>query len=81
MGNDSIQAVHFKRKTEKNLYPVDRFGPESAARARVFHQSFPEYQETPLAEPPACVNLNKCLKNQPSPLRYGFRYQKFQLTG
>ena len=45
----SIQAVHFKRKTDALLYPVDRFGPENARKVRSFHQSFPEYQETPLA--------------------------------
>lgn len=27
---------------------ADRFGPESAAKARAFHSSFPEYKETPL---------------------------------
>ncbi|MBQ7370664.1 MAG: diaminopropionate ammonia-lyase [Blautia sp.] len=49
MGNSNIQAVHFSRRTGKDLYPVDRFGPESASLARAFHQSFPEYKETPLA--------------------------------
>ena len=46
----SIKAVHFSRKTGRDLFPVDRFGPEKAEQARAFHESFPEYKETPLAE-------------------------------
>ena len=49
MTNNRIQAVHFERKIGSDLYPVERFGPESAKKARGFHQSFPEYKETPLA--------------------------------
>ena len=48
--DSSIKAVHFSRKTGRDLFPVDRFGPEKAEQARAFHESFPEYKETPLAE-------------------------------
>ncbi len=48
MDYNRIQAVHFEKKSGTGLYPVDRFGPESAKRARAFHQSFPEYRPTPL---------------------------------
>ena len=48
MADSRIQAVHFERKTGAALYPADRFGPAAAEKARGFHQSFPEYQETPL---------------------------------
>ena len=48
MADIRIQAVHFERKTGEALYPADRFGPAAAEKARRFHQSFPEYQETPL---------------------------------
>ena len=48
MSSGSINAVHFSRKTEQGLFPVDRFGPEKAKQARAFHESFPEYKETPL---------------------------------
>ena len=50
MDSGDIKAVHFPRKTGTELSPVDRFGPEKAKQARAFHQSFPEYRETPLAE-------------------------------
>ena len=50
MGSSKINAVHFPRKTGQNLFPVDRFGPGKARQARAFHESFPEYKETPLAE-------------------------------
>ena len=49
MTNSRIQAVHFERKNDPGLYPVDRFGPANAKKVRAFHQSFPEYKETPLA--------------------------------
>ena len=48
--DSSINAVHFSRKTDTDLFPVDRFSPEKAKQARAFHASFPEYKETPLAE-------------------------------
>ena len=50
MDSGDIKAVHFPRKTGTKLSPVDRFGPEKAKQARAFHQSFPEYRETPLAD-------------------------------
>ena len=50
MDSGDIKAIHFPRKTGTELSPVDRFGPEKAKQARAFHQSFPEYRETPLAE-------------------------------
>ncbi|MBR3164642.1 MAG: diaminopropionate ammonia-lyase [Lachnospiraceae bacterium] len=51
--NRKIQAVHFNHRNTANLYPAERFGPENAAKVRRFHQSFPEYQATPLAALPA----------------------------
>lgn len=45
-----IKAVHFDRREQADLYPVDRFAPKEAAKARKFHQSFPEYKETPLVK-------------------------------
>ena len=47
---EGFKAVHYERKTGEELYPVKRFGPENARRARAYHRSFPEYSETPLAE-------------------------------
>ena len=48
MEHSRIQAVHFPRKCGAGLCSVDRFGPDSAAKALRFHRSFPEYRETPL---------------------------------
>ena len=48
MEHSRIQAVHFPRKCGAELCPVDRFGPDSAAKALSFHLSFPEYRATPL---------------------------------
>ena len=50
MEHNRIQAVHFEKKNGTDLYPVDRFGPESAKKAHAFHQSFPEYRPTPLVK-------------------------------
>ena len=47
--NECFKSVHYQRKTE-GLFPVERFGPEGAKKARQFHSSFPEYSETPLAD-------------------------------
>ncbi len=47
--NECFKAVHYERRTE-GLYPVERFGPKGAEKARRFHASFPEYQATPLAD-------------------------------
>ena len=48
--NECFKAVHYERKTGPDLYPVKRFGPENAKKARAFHASFPEYTVTPLAK-------------------------------
>lgn len=48
--SNQIKAVHFPKRAGGALSPVDRFGPETADRARAFHKSFPEYEETPLVE-------------------------------
>ena len=57
MENNRIHAVHIARDSDQHLSAVDRFGPETAERARAFHSSFPEYSPTPL------VNL-KALSEQ-----------------
>ena len=44
-----MKAVFRKNRNGKALCSVERFGPETAKRARRFHESFPEYQVTPLA--------------------------------
>ncbi len=44
-----IQAVYKQDGNGKPSGRVERFGPETAKRARRFHESFPEYQPTPLA--------------------------------
>ncbi len=50
MENRSIQAVHLAHDSDRPLSAPDRFGPDTAERARRFHRSFPEYRETPLVE-------------------------------
>ena len=50
MENVKIQAVHFAHDSDQPLSSPDRFGPETAEKARCFHRSFPEYRETPLVE-------------------------------
>ncbi len=45
-----IRAVFMEDRSGKPLCQVRRFGPETAKRVRRFHESFPEYQMTPLAE-------------------------------
>lgn len=50
MSKNDIKAVHFGKRTGAELYSVERFGPETAGKARGFHRSFPEYKETPLAD-------------------------------
>ena len=63
MDSGDIKAVHFPRKTGTELSPVDRFGPEKAKQARAFHESFPEYKETPLAELNALDRAGRSAKN------------------
>ena len=43
-----MKAVFRENRDGKALCPVGRFGPETAKRARRFHENFPEYQMTPL---------------------------------
>lgn len=50
MENGKIQAVHFAHDSDQPLSSPDRFGMETAEKARCFHRSFPEYKETPLVE-------------------------------
>ncbi|MDO4393151.1 MAG: diaminopropionate ammonia-lyase [Bacillota bacterium] len=45
-----IRIVHYDRKTGGGLYSVKAYGESSAAKAREFHNSFPEYEPTPLVE-------------------------------
>lgn len=44
-----IKAVHSKRRPGDSLSPVAQFGVKNARQVRKFHESFPEYKETPLA--------------------------------
>lgn len=46
--NESFKLAQITREENQPLSSVERFGPKSAARARAFHSSFPEYQATPL---------------------------------
>lgn len=48
--NESLKFTQLKRDKNEKLSSVERFGPASAARARAFHSSFPEYQPTPLVD-------------------------------
>jgi diaminopropionate ammonia-lyase len=50
METSKIQAVHLTHDNRQPLSLPDRFGPETAEKARRFHRSFPEYRETPLVE-------------------------------
>lgn len=43
-----IKAVFRENRSGEARCPVGRFGPETAKRARRFHEGFPEYQATPL---------------------------------
>ena len=47
---EAFKFVHYDRKTGDELYSVKRLGPGGAKKARAFHQSFPEYKPTPLAD-------------------------------
>lgn len=44
----AVKAVHLEHENE-NLSSVERFGVKNAEKVRKFHQSFPEYKVTPLA--------------------------------
>ena len=44
-----MKTVFRENRGGKALCSVERFGPETAKRTRRFHESFPEYQLTPLA--------------------------------
>jgi diaminopropionate ammonia-lyase len=48
--NECFKAVHYERKTGKDLYSVKRFGYEEAKKVNAFHASFPEYSVTPLTD-------------------------------
>lgn len=48
--NECFKSVHYGRKVGSGLYPVKRFGPEQAKKVHAFHESFPEYSMTPLAD-------------------------------
>lgn len=46
---ESFKAVHYDRK-QGELSSVKEFGLENAKKVQKFHQSFPEYKMTPLAQ-------------------------------
>ena len=50
MENNRIQAVHIAHGSDQQRSAQNRFGPDTAEKARRFHRSFPEYKETPLVE-------------------------------
>lgn len=45
---ERIRAVRLQQKTPEGRYTPEQFGVERARKAREFHRSFPEYEETPL---------------------------------
>lgn len=47
---EAFKMVHIDHTGKKELSSTERFGEESAKKALAFHSSFPEYQETPLAD-------------------------------
>lgn len=47
---ESIKAVHQSHKTGEDKVSVTRFGMEHAKKVKAFHESFPEYEMTPLVE-------------------------------
>lgn len=53
MREEEIKLVHYDKREEKNLYPVDTFGIDKVQKVRAFHQSFPEYEMTPLVSLPS----------------------------
>lgn len=46
--NRTFKITQTEKMKGGKLSSVERFGPESAAKAKAFHSSFPEYEETPL---------------------------------
>lgn len=46
--NRTFKMTQTEKMEGGKLFSVERFGPESAAKAKAFHSSFPEYKETPL---------------------------------
>lgn len=44
----NVKAVHYERKSKKQLVSTRDFGLENAKKVRAFHKSFPEYAPTPL---------------------------------
>lgn len=55
--NESLKLTQLARTENQPLSSVERFGPQTAAKARAFHSSFPEYEATPL------VNLKGLAKS------------------
>lgn len=47
---EAFKMVHIDHTGKEELSSTERFGEESAKKALVYHSSFPEYQETPLAD-------------------------------
>lgn len=47
---EAFKMVHLDHTGKKQLSSTERFGVEHAKKALAYHSSFPEYQETPLAE-------------------------------
>ena len=45
---EDFKMVHYSRQIGSTLYPVEKYGVETAKKAIAFHSSFPEYAPTPL---------------------------------
>lgn len=45
-----FKMVRIDHTGKQELFPVKRFGESTAKKALAYHSSFPEYQETPLAD-------------------------------
>ena len=81
MEHSRIQAVYFPRECGADLCPVDRFGPDSAAKALSFHRSFPEYRKTPLASLDALANALGVASIHVKDESYRFGLNAFKVLG
>lgn len=52
----SFQYVHYECKSGEKSFPISRFGYENAIKVRKFHESFPEYSQTPLRSLPCLAD-------------------------
>ena len=76
-----MEMVHIDHTGKKKLSSTERFGEDNAKKVLAYHSSFPEYQETPMAE---LKNLAKylgvesfCVKDE----SYRFGLNAFKVLG